>query len=143
MLIKFIFGIVLKNVFKYLLWIIKWSLPRDTVSNLRQRKPSVTSDETIWEDSVERGFKKNRVKSGGRFSPRKYLQCCNNSGAFKPLGISKPSSCESELLIFGAELNEPILKGKQQIIHITDWNHIIKQNKSNIKTFSSNLKTSK
>lgn len=81
-------------------------LPLETEFNCKYRKPSVTS----FERSLI-GLKNDLCNSSGRLSPRINLQWFTKSAAVcKPFGISTSSSCESMLLIFGAELNDPILK---------------------------------
>lgn len=112
-----------------LIWVVFWFcyqiengsffLPFETEFNCKYRKPSVTS----FERSLI-GLKNDLCKSSGRLSPRINLQWFTKSAAVcMPFGISTSSSCESMLLIFGAELNDPILKQihKNQMQQLLNW----------------------
>lgn len=99
----FIF-IVWKLAFSYVGFV--FVLPLDTEFKCKYRRPSVTSC------SVRSliGLKNERCNKSGRFSPRINLQWFTRSAVVcTPAGTSTSSSCESMLLIFGAELNDPIL----------------------------------
>lgn len=73
----------------------------DTEFNCNTRTPSVISLV---------GLRKLRFNNGGKLSPLIRMQWCTKSDDVNPTGMSTKSSCVSALLIFGAELNEPILK---------------------------------
>ena len=79
----------------------------DTEFNCNTCNPSVISSLAPRSD----GIRNDRFNSAGRWSPRINLQWfIKSNGVETSFGISMLSSWVSELLIFGAELNDPILK---------------------------------
>lgn len=99
-------------------------LPLDTEFKCKYRKPSVTS----FSDRSLIALKNERCNKSGRLSPRINLQWLTKSDVVSnPVGISMSSSCESMLLIFGAELNDPILENEIK------WKNVIKFYKANPK----------
>lgn len=92
-------------IFRVLLFAALYE-PFDTEFNCKYRISSVRAAPVV----SPIGLKNDRCNSSGRCSPRINLQWLTKSAALaKPFGISRASSCESILFIFGAELNEPIL----------------------------------